>query len=368
MKTFSREALDLVRALRAAGGDAWIVGGACRDLWLGRDFKDEDIATSLDASIITTRFSGIPTFPGTNVVLFQGKSFEVTTYRREAGTSDHRHPASMSPASALETDAQRRDFTMNAIYSDGVEWRDPLSGREDLAAKLIRAIGVAEERYQEDALRVLRALRFASELDFTIEERTWTALERSVGLVNTVARERIESEMSRLFQGPGASRVLKDYGRVLWAVFPHMSESILDGLPAGVDPCLAGFWLLLGHDDFLRWPLPKEIRQMNQALLRLSLGETNDEREIVSACLAEGEEAVRLHLVLTKGSALSLADLKTRGVPLSRGALALDGHDLQEKGCQGARIRIMQDRLIEAIRAGEAVNTRASLLEWLEKA
>ena len=202
----SVEIPDILRKMneifRAGGFEAYLVGGAVRDMLLGKDASDWDIATNASPEQITAMFRRvIPTgiAHGTVTVHFMGKRIEVTTYRSESAYSDGRHPDSVSFGVTLEEDLSRRDFTMNAVAAsldDGALF-DPLGGREDIRARVIRTAGTARERFLEDGLRPVRALRFSSQLNFDIDEETYSAIKLpEVQLrIRSVSTERFRDEL-----------------------------------------------------------------------------------------------------------------------------------------------------------------------------
>ncbi len=172
---------EFARVFRSAGFQCHLVGGAVRDILLGRPHTDFDVATdAVPAQVIPLFRRVIPTGirHGTVTVLFKGTTFEVTTFRTEADYSDGRRPDSVTFGPSITEDLARRDFTINAIaydlHADRVE--DPHSGRADLRRRIIRAIGDPGERFREDGLRPLRACRFAAQLGFTVDEPTLRAI------------------------------------------------------------------------------------------------------------------------------------------------------------------------------------------------
>lgn len=193
-------------SLWAAGYEACPVGGCVRDSLLGRAPGDWDVATSARPEAVTALFGRtVPTGlqHGTVTVLLAGMGIEVTTFRREGGYADGRHPGAVSFDVGLREDLARRDFTVNAMAlgRDG-EIMDPFGGRADLAAGLIRCVGDPDRRFQEDALRMLRAVRFAAKLGFAIEPETAAALRRSAGGLERVSGERIKAELEQILCSP----------------------------------------------------------------------------------------------------------------------------------------------------------------------
>jgi tRNA nucleotidyltransferase (CCA-adding enzyme) len=193
-----------------AGYQCYLVGGAVRDMVLGRQVQDFDIATDALPRDITRIFLRvIPTGikHGTVTVLFKGTRFEVTTFRIDEEYRDGRRPESVAFSPSIEEDLKRRDFTINAMAYDLRENHllDPHGGRGDLEAGIIRAIGDPLKRFQEDGLRPVRACRFAAQLDFTIEERTFASIPRSIDTVKQVSAERIRDELIRILEAPQPS-------------------------------------------------------------------------------------------------------------------------------------------------------------------
>ncbi len=207
-----REAVIVVTTLRERGFPAFFVGGYVRDKWLGRPVKDMDIATAAMPEVVMDSFKKtIPTGlqHGTVTVLSGGYPFEVTTFRKETGYSDYRRPDEVQFVDALEEDLQRRDFTMNAMAMgpDG-EWIDPFGGQEDLKHGILRCVGVPADRFQEDALRMMRCVRFAAEYELQIESSTWQALLAHRHLLAHIAMERVGVELSRIMEGTDPYRGL----------------------------------------------------------------------------------------------------------------------------------------------------------------
>ncbi|GFI61952.1 CCA-adding enzyme [Clostridiales bacterium] len=184
------------------GYEAYVVGGCVRDMILGRIPSDWDITTSARPEEVKACFghtydSGIK--HGTVTVLMGNDSYEVTTYRVEGSYSDCRHPDNVSFTRNLHEDLLRRDFTMNAIaYHPREGFIDPFNGLEDIKKGMIRGVGCPEERFQEDALRMLRAVRFAAQLNFCIEDATWRALKENAPLIKKISAERIREELQKL--------------------------------------------------------------------------------------------------------------------------------------------------------------------------
>jgi poly(A) polymerase len=206
-------AVNLVRQLRAAGHTAYLAGGCVRDMVRGFAPQDFDIATSATPEEVQRLFP--KTVPvgaqfGVVLVIEAGHQFEVATFRNDEAYVDGRRPTGVRFGSP-EEDAQRRDFTINGMYYDPVAEKllDFVGGREDLARQLVRTIGEPRLRFTEDKLRLLRAVRFAANLDFAIEPATLATIREMAGEIKVVSAERIREELIKLFTRPHAGRGLE---------------------------------------------------------------------------------------------------------------------------------------------------------------
>lgn len=218
--------------LEAAGFSAYVVGGCVRDSLLGVTPGDWDICASASPEQTRQVFSDFRQIltgmkHGTVAVLCDGKTYEITTYRQDGAYADHRHPGTVQFVQGVEGDLARRDFTVNAMaYHPAAGLVDCFGGQQDLAARCIRCVGDPTVRFSEDALRVLRAVRFASQLDFTIDDATARAAASLRDSVQNVSPERIFTEIDRLLAGPAAGRVLAEYGEILAGAIPEIAPCI----------------------------------------------------------------------------------------------------------------------------------------------
>lgn len=196
----------IIETLTAAGYEAYAVGGCVRDSVLGRKPADWDITTSALPEQVKELFhrtidTGIE--HGTVTVMMDREGFEVTTYRIDGEYRDHRHPEQVNFTGELREDLRRRDFTINAMaYNDSCGLVDAFGGIEDLKQGVIRCVGVATERFEEDALRILRAVRFAAQLGFEIESETAEAAKKLAGNLKDISAERIQTELVKLLVSP----------------------------------------------------------------------------------------------------------------------------------------------------------------------
>ena len=218
---------NVLFALEKAGYEAWCVGGCVRDSLLGRVPEDWDVTTSAlpEETMAVFGDAALPTGlkHGTVTVKMEGTSVEVTTYRVDGAYHDHRRPDSVSFTRSLEEDLRRRDFTVNAMAMDlRGQLRDPFGGQADLQSKLLRAVGEPDRRFNEDALRILRGLRFEAVLGFTIEEDTGESIRRNRELLQSIAAERIQAEFFKLLCGGHAVEVLREYPEVIGVFWPEI--------------------------------------------------------------------------------------------------------------------------------------------------
>jgi len=236
-----QEVLDVVERLYAAGHEGYIVGGCVRDSLRGEKPNDWDVTTSAKPEEILKLFeeSFYENKFLTVTVKTESKDLtlseiEVTTFRAEGRYTDKRHPDEVRFAKTLDEDLSRRDFTVNAVAmslgSAASQWKiiDPFDGQTDLKKKLIRAVGKAQERFGEDALRMMRAVRFAAQLNFEIEEATKDAIREAAGLLSFIAKERIRDELIKIVATPRAGHgieLLHELG-LLKHVIPELEEGI----------------------------------------------------------------------------------------------------------------------------------------------
>jgi tRNA nucleotidyltransferase/poly(A) polymerase len=230
-------AVEIVNDIKAAGFEAYIVGGTVRDLILGKEPHDVDISSNMPMEKIEDMF---PTYDigenktfGVVVVKHNGFDYEITNFREDAGYSDGRRPDAITIAKDFKTDTTRRDFTWNAL---GVDTEGNIidfhGGREDLKNKILRTVGDPEQRFAEDFLRMLRAIRFSARLDFNIEEKTLAAIKKHAPNLSKISKERIFQEIYKMAEQVGIRfaagiRKLEDTG-LLEIIFPELRGENLE--------------------------------------------------------------------------------------------------------------------------------------------
>ena len=231
MFQWDERALDVLRRLEARGHRTVLVGGCVRDSLLGIPPHDYDAATSALPDQIKAACNDLPCLDvgikhGTITVLSGGIPVETTTFRKETTYSDHRHPDGVEFTTELTEDLSRRDFTVNAMAWEMGTIVDPFDGQGDLTRRLIRCVGDPGRRFEEDALRILRGLRLAAQLEFDIHPDTAAAIHRCCGDLRHVAWERIWGEFSRLLCSPGAKKVLLDFPDVVTQIIPELTSCV----------------------------------------------------------------------------------------------------------------------------------------------
>lgn len=221
-------ALTIIRMLRAYGHEALLAGGSVRDRLMGREPKDFDIASSARPEQVKEAFEkteAVGAAFGVILVILDGAAYEVATFRKDGEYRDGRHPENVTFASP-EEDALRRDFTINGMFfnPDSDEVMDFVGGREDLEKKIVRCVGDASKRFEEDKLRVLRAIRFSVQLGFEIEKKTWEAAIAFASQIGMVSWERIQIELTKILISPSPRRGIEllDQAGLIQPLLPEL--------------------------------------------------------------------------------------------------------------------------------------------------
>lgn len=230
---------DIISKLEAAGFEAFVVGGCVRDILLDKTPKDWDVATNAKPEEVMNIFPDSVyenEFGTVGIKIKEGEEtidvVEITTYRIESKYTDKRHPDEVKFAKTLEEDLSRRDFTINSMAVKLVDYKeeiiDPFGGRGDLEKKIIKAVGEADDRFNEDALRMMRAVRFAVQLDFEIEKKTFEAIKKNAKNLKYISAERIKDEFEKIILSPKPARGarLLYETRLLFEFIPEMRESV----------------------------------------------------------------------------------------------------------------------------------------------
>lgn len=359
MKAPPKYVLNILCALDSAGHRAVLAGGCVRDSLLGRRPSDWDIASSASPEEVLALFPRcVPTGikHGTVTVMSGGGSVEVTSFRAEGGYSDHRRPDSVSFGCPLEADLARRDLTVNAMAMDAAgEITDPFGGRDDLRRRLLRCVGEPERRFDEDALRMLRTVRFSAQLGFEIEPRTLEAIRALAHLASGLSAERVRDELLKTLRSPAPGLVwqLVDLGLLGACLAPGDASApreALDVLPIyarlahfcrGLE--LGGY--IMSTDRFLaalRFD-GETLRRTASAVEVLKSGSRDWKRLLrghgEAAVLAAHPKNRALRAVLRSGECWELSSLAIGGRELA--ALGYSGPEL------GRELRRLLDHVID---------------------
>ncbi|HBJ18743.1 MAG TPA: poly(A) polymerase [Clostridiales bacterium] len=379
-----KDALYIMDTLAAGGHRADVVGGCVRDFLMGKTPHDYDMTTDATPEEMKAVFScdrvietGIR--HGTLTVLLHGVPYEITTYRVDGGYTDHRHPDGVSFTRDLTEDLARRDFTVNAIaYHPAFGYTDPFGGMRDLRASVLRAVGDPCRRFEEDALRILRALRFSATLDFTIEEETAAALRQKAPLLSAVSVERVDAEWKKWIEGKAALRVLRAFADVLPHFFPEIADSpAIETLTDAVTPSVRTWYLFTPFADaparydaaMRRLHADNHRREGGIAVLTHLHDDLTTDADLLTL-LAEIGEVYAADLLTLRaachigepGEGTRLAALLANHTPYRISDLAVGGKDLAAIGYRGEKIGQILNTLILRVRRGELENEKDALL------
>jgi len=355
-----KEAEEIITRLESHGFEAYLVGGCVRDLLMGLKAKDFDICTSAlpeEVCALFTKTLKTGLKHGTVTVIKNGIPFEVSTFRIDMKYTDHRHPDKVLFSRSLDEDLKRRDFTINAIcYHPKKGIIDPFNGMKDITGKLIRTVGSPEERFNEDALRMLRAVRFKASLDFELEPATKNAIRMMSCTISHISRERILNELNGILSGssPEALEILFDTGLINY-IFPlpipvKYQLKPLKSLPGKLSLRWAAAFRLMGFTNpneveeicsylkmsnklkkyilniniILNEPLPGNKFMLKKTLSGTGVALFSDSLKILRAS--------GFDINKTKSLELMLNDIYSNNECINRSALAVKGRDLIEEG------------------------------------
>lgn len=392
-KPFSN-GIPILKIIEQAGFEAYFVGGSVRDHILGREISDVDIATSaLPAELkkIFPKTTDVGIEHGTILVHYKGIPYEITTFRSESGYTDFRRPDKVSFIRSLVQDLQRRDFTMNAMAMDkDGKISDPFNGQGDMDRKRIVTVGNPDERFGEDALRMLRAVRFLSQLSFSIETGTLKSLKTFASLLSKIAVERKLSEFEKIMNGQNRSKAFE-------LLVSSGLYQYLPGLNSRHDELITlskrhsnhlgteEMWTLLlyevkldsnGIDAFLReWKLPvqkmKKLKQLHSLLMNRKEAVWTKE-SVYKAGIEAAICTERVYTCIFGDHDSCLVQIKeiNEQLPIkNRTELVVTGNDLMswlEKEA-GPWIKATLEEIEIAVIHREVENEREKIKEWLSK-
>lgn len=385
--TIPEYALAVMRPLWDAGEEVYIVGGCVRDALLGKEPHDYDMAVSCQPEDTLRILSGFRTIPtglkhGTVTAISEGQPIELTTFRVDGSYTDSRRPDSVSFTRSVEDDLSRRDFTVNAMaYSPRTGLIDLFGGRDDLENRIIRAVGEAEKRFSEDALRIMRAFRFSAQLGFSVDLDTQRGAYSCRGGLKNIARERIGAEFIRLLCSPqpyAALRLMKELD-ILGCPSPDYTPSdkifsLLESMPP-CDTARLGFFLCEAESEKARGVLSSlkcSNRQKSGALAVAREARTVIKTSVDAALLRSriGELslfAARASMLLGVSGESAVTLVESNRAPVTLGELVIDGKELASLGIKGREIGKTLHCLLDAVMENPALNTKESLLSLAKK-
>ena len=375
--------LFIMNKLIAGGYECYLVGGCVRDALMGVAPHDYDIATSALPSEMKTVFAGERVIEtglkhGTLTVLFGTNAVEITTYRIDGEYDDNRHPREVSFTRSLHDDLSRRDFTVNAMAMsvDG-EIIDLFGGREDLKTGLIKCVGEPALRFNEDGLRIMRALRFAATLDFAIAPDTAAAIERMSDLLLGISVERINAEFSKLICGAGAERIFFEFATTLHTVLPEVSvddienySKIIHDMPDNIYIRRAALFCVPDVADKVarRLKFSAKERELTYYCTCL-LHEMLHDKVLLALYidkLGYDLTAVALETAGCSDSAEKVRQMQSDGTPISVRSLNVDGNDVMLLGIRGATVGMVLNQALIAVINGDCKNERSALIDFIK--
>ncbi len=378
--------LHAIRLLNDAGYEAFIVGGCVRDCLMGKEPADWDITTSAlpdQTSVVFKDYRTIDTgiLHGTVTVIVDGMPLEITTYRVDGAYSDGRHPDAVTFTPSLEEDLRRRDFTVNAMaYHPKHGIVDCFGGQSDIQNRIIRCVGNPTERFNEDALRILRALRFAAVLGFAVESETASAIHRRSANLQYVSIERITAEFKRLICAADAVALMNEFSDVTTIFLPELSPctdiSLLNRVPARVHTRLAALFYGADITAEMAKVILKRMRFDRHTirdvclLLSYRISETMTENQYLLHILNFlGSELVFDYLAIVEADSLTILrakELLKQNPCYKVSMLAVDGDDLLALGIPaGPEIGFAMNELLNAVMNGECINEKDTLVSYL---
>jgi len=359
-----------IEKLNSSGFEACVVGGCVRDTLIGRKPGDWDICTSAlpwqTREVFRQDFHVIETGikHGTVTVVSDGQPLEITTYRTEGNYTDHRRPDSVTFVSDIREDLSRRDFTVNAMaYSQTTGLIDLFGGQTDLQNRIIRCVGDPEKRFGEDALRILRALRFAAVLDFEIEPKTAAAVHKMCGLLENIAVERIFIELKKLLSAPASRRIVSEFSDVVAAAAGQHPQIQATGSnhSTAVAFCLH---FSNASDVLNRLKAPKALIASAAALQSAKEPETLPKALALMGKLGEDDfrNLIEYYDALGVSTEL-LRRAQASGIPCSISQLDITGKDLADLGISpGPAMGRVLNALLDAVMEGRLENKKSALL------
>lgn len=398
-------ALKLIQIFRNEGYTAYTVGGCVRDSIMGRQVSDYDIAvpTLPEKSVEILSSYGIRCIEtgikhGTVTALVDGIPYEITTFRTDGTYTDNRRPDSVEFVSDIRDDLSRRDFTVNAMaYNTDVGFVDLFGGMDDIKNKVIRTVGDADTRFKEDALRILRGLRFASVLGFSIEEKTARSITKNAPLLKTIAKERITVEVLKLLSGGSALQVLTEFFSVFCVIIPDFDkisekhaldfwQSSFSELPQNALIRLAYLCILCTEGEnikkseilariFSSFRLTSEQKHIIYTLVMSVDVEISPQRPLLKRLLCRFEKELLSDLILLiqvhKKVYLSdckeiINDILSKDEAYKISHLDIGGNDVMKLGFSGREVGTVLSDILDLVIEDKLPNDKEKIIQYLK--
>lgn len=383
-----------IKELTDSGYSCYVVGGAVRDALLERELSDYDLATDALPAQLHAIFHAYPTIDtgikhGTLTVIIEDNPIEITTYRTDGTYMDHRHPSQVTFTPSLQEDCARRDFTINALaYHPRTGIIDFFHGMDDLNNHIIRTVNDPDQRFQEDALRILRALRFSAQLGFDLDEDTKSALFRKKEDLFYVSSERILKEFELLLTAKACTQVLLEYRPVLEVVLPEIKNISLSAWQTTLTAIERSKKDLIIRMAILFTPIKDLFYQSIYRRLHMSSNNTDGIRSLLKYQDLPLDTTIHIRKVLQKIAVPFPTYLEYRialdpSLPkddivstynailenhdcITLGQLAINGNDLKELGLQGEAIGIGLHKCLDAVIEEKCPNDKEALLQYVK--
>lgn len=364
----------ILGGLTNAGFEAYVVGGCIRDVLMGKIPNDWDVCTSASPIEICKCFEEFKTIDigkdyGTIIVISESKPVEVTTYRIDGKYRDSRHPESVTFTSNLKEDLARRDFTMNAIaYSPDIGLQDYFEGKKAIEEKKIIAVGNPEKRFEEDALRMMRGMRFSSVLNFEIEKNTENALIKKADIIKTISPERIQSELNKLIMGNNVDRILQRYKVLLEDNIEGLKAAPISHLPNSISCRLAAIFPKDTKTYLKKLRYDNKTINLSETLNRIDRENVgNEKKDILNLLKKYGVEPVQLWYE-SRDMKAEFTEVLGENPCFNLRHLAIDGTFLIERGVSpGPEVGRILSLLLDKVIEGEIENNKEQLLGVLKK-
>ena len=379
--------LACIQRLEDHGEEAYVVGGSLRDALLGIDPHDYDLATSAPPERTAELFSDHRVIEtglqhGTVTVLCDGNPVEITTFRVDGKYSDARHPDQVTFTRRITEDLARRDFTVNAMaYHPTRGLIDPFGGREDLEHSLLRAVGDPQKRFEEDALRIMRAFRFSAQLGFDIEDATLRGCVLSKFGLTNIARERITTEFLKLLVALDPEPALRKL--IDSALIPFITKEYSPNVEhlflmarAPHEECARLALFLSGTDKEHALSLLRELKLSNKQItstctilssMKQSVKTPADARRLIASCGVYAPLAIRLSILLGNSPTDAVSWVEENRAPCTVAQLSVSGRDLMTLGIAGKDIGTILQALLSAVLEDPSLNQRDRLLTLAKK-